>query len=110
MFPLVPGRSRRPNRLFLRLPLASFLIRSNEPLAETPFSLSFAAPSLRPELVRVVAKAHLQTGSWNAAKAQVIATNSLQPRSSSSALRMEQELRQRLMHLTLEQLLLPPMA
>ncbi len=100
----MPGRLCRANWAFLRLHLATSRIRSNAPLAETPFSLSFTAASLRPELVRVVAEAYLQTSSWDAAKAQVISANSLQARSPSSALRMERELRQRLMHLTPEQL------
>jgi hypothetical protein len=52
----------------------------------------------------VVAEAYLQTASWDAAKTQVLAANSLQARSPASAIRMERELRQRLMHLTADQL------
>lgn len=63
-------------------------------------SLSFTAASLRPELIRVIAEAYVATGSWTAAKARVLGTNSLQARSPSSAKRMECELRQRLMRLT----------
>lgn len=65
-----------------------------------PVSLSFTAASLRPELIRVIAEAYLQTGSWEAAKVQVLASNALQARSPSSARRMERELRRRLMRLT----------
>lgn len=73
---------------------------------EQPVSLSFSAASLRPELVRVVAEAFLETGSWAAARDQIIARNSLQLRSPASAVRMERELRQRLMHLTMAELTL----
>lgn len=65
-----------------------------------PFSLSFTAASLRPELVRVLAEAYLKTGSWTSAKSWVLSTNALQARSPASAVRMERELRQRLMCLT----------
>jgi hypothetical protein len=68
--------------------------------SEHPVSLSFTAASLRPELIRVIAEAYVQTGSWESAKAQVLASNALQARSPSSAKRMERELRQRLMRLT----------
>ena len=68
--------------------------------SESPVSLSFTAASLRPELNRVIAEAYLQTGSWETAKVQVLASNALQSRSPSSAIRMERELRQRLMRLT----------
>lgn len=65
-----------------------------------PVSFSFTAASLRPEILRVIAEAYLQTGSWESAKVRVLASNALQARSPSSALRMERELRQRLMRLT----------
>jgi hypothetical protein len=71
---------------------------------EFPYSLSFTAASLRPELVRVVAQAYEETRDWKAAKTQVLAANSLQARSPASARRMERELRQRLMHLSPEQM------
>lgn len=71
---------------------------------EHPVSFSFTAASLRPELVRIIAEAYVQTGSWELAKAKVLATNSLQCRSASSALRLERELRQRLEALTDEQI------
>ena len=71
---------------------------------ESPYSLSFTAASLRPELVRVVAEAYGETKEWTAARSRVLAANSLQARSPSSARRMERELRQRLMHLTPAQL------
>ena len=67
---------------------------------EQPVSFSFTAASLRPEILRVIAEAYLQSGSWESAKSQVLASNALQARSPSSAQRMERELRQRLMRLT----------
>lgn len=69
-------------------------------LSEDQLSFSFVAASLRPELVRIIARAFLQTDSWESAKVQVLSTNALQARSPSSAKRMERELRQRLMRLT----------
>jgi len=63
-------------------------------------SLSFVAASLRPELIRVIAEAYLQCNSWESAKVQVLKSNALQARSPASAIRMERELRQRLMRLT----------
>jgi len=68
--------------------------------ANHPFSLSFTAASLRPELVRVIAETFTRTGDWGATKERILATNALQARSPSSGIRMERELRQRLMHLT----------
>jgi len=63
-------------------------------------SFSFIATSLRPELARVIAEAYLRTGSWESAKTGVLASNALQTRCRGSAIRMERELRQRLMRLT----------
>jgi len=71
--------------------------------SEQPVSFSFTAASLRPELIRIVAEAYLQTGSWESAKAQVLALNALQCRSARSAVRLERELRQRLESLTYDQ-------
>jgi hypothetical protein len=71
--------------------------------SEQPVSFSFTAASLRPELIRIVAEAYLQTGSWESAKAQVLALNALQCRSARSAVRLERELRQRLESLTHDQ-------
>lgn len=67
---------------------------------EHPVSFSFTAASLRPELVRVIAEAYLQTGSWESAKEQVLSKNALQARSPSGAKRLERELRPRIMRLT----------
>lgn len=72
--------------------------------SEQAVSFSFTAASLRPELMRIIAEAYLQTGSWQSAKTQVLATNALQCRSASSALRLERELRQRLETLTHDQI------
>ena len=68
------------------------------------FNLSFTAASLRPELARIIAEIYLQEGNWPAAKARVLASNALQCRTTTSAVRMETELRRRLMHLTPTQL------
>jgi hypothetical protein len=51
-----------------------------------------------------MAEAFVQTGSWQLAKAKILATNALQCRSASSALRLERELRQRLETLTHDQI------
>jgi hypothetical protein len=69
-------------------------------------SFSFIAASLRPELLRVIAEAYLRTGSWDSAKIEVLASNALQTRSRGSAIRMERELRQRLMRLTPDEIVL----
>ena len=71
---------------------------------EHPVSFSFTAASLRPELVRIMAATFVQTGSWDLAKAKILATNALQCRSASSALRLERELRPRLKTLTHDQI------
>ncbi len=68
------------------------------------YNLSFTAASLRPELARIVADHYMTTGDWDATKRQVLSSNALQCRSSSSAVRLERELRQRLQLLTGEQL------
>jgi hypothetical protein len=68
--------------------------------SEHPVSLSFVAASLRPEFIRIIAEAYLQCNSWESAKVQVLKSNALQARSPASAIRMERELRQRLMRLT----------
>jgi hypothetical protein len=58
------------------------------------------AASLRPELLRVIAEAYLQAGSWEVVRRQVLTSNSLQARSSKSSQRLESELRHRLERLT----------
>lgn len=73
---------------------------------QAPYNLGFTAASLRPELARILADAYLAAGHWGKAKEQVLASNALQCRSPRSAVRLERELRQRLEHLTNEQLVL----
>lgn len=51
-----------------------------------------------------MAETFVQTGSWDLAKAKILATNALQCRSASSALRLERELRPRLKTLTHDQI------
>lgn len=70
------------------------------------YNLSFTAASLRPELARIVAESYLATGDWNLAKDHILASNSLQYRSASGAIRLERELRQRLQTLTHDQIVL----
>jgi len=67
---------------------------------QAEYNLSFTAASLRPELARIVAECYLKTGSWDLTKDHVLITNSLQCRSTSSAIRLERELRRRLEKLT----------
>lgn len=77
------------------------------PRQETPpYSLSFTAASLRPELARIVAECFLAVGDWALVKDRILSTNALQCRSASSAIRLEMELRQRLETLTRDQLVL----
>jgi len=68
------------------------------------YNLSFTAASLRPELARILSEVFLETGDWEVTKARVLASNALQARSPSSAMRLERELRQRLQCLMPEQL------
>ena len=70
------------------------------------YNLSFTAASLRPELARIVAECFLTVGDWARVKERILATNALQCRSTSSAVRMESELRQRVQTLTRDQLML----
>ena len=74
--------------------------------ASASYNLSFTAASLRPELVRIIAENFLAAGDWDLAKERILASNALQCRSASSAIRLERELRQRLGALTRDQLLL----
>jgi len=71
---------------------------------DTPYSLSFTAASLRPELGRIVAEIYLACSDWDEAKKRVLAENALQSRTPASAVRMEREMRQRLQSLTQRQL------
>ncbi len=68
------------------------------------YNFSFMAVSLRPDLARIVAELFLAERDWNAVKRRVLATNALQCRTTSSAIRMERELRLRLATLTDKQL------
>jgi hypothetical protein len=68
------------------------------------YSFSFMAASLRPELARVVAEIYLDLGDWSLVKDRILASNALQARTTSSAIRMEREMRLRLATLTKNQL------
>lgn len=74
------------------------------PVSIAPYNLSFTAASLRPELARIVAEQFLVERDWERTKANILSGNALQCRSPSSAIRLEREIRQRLMKLTLAQL------
>jgi hypothetical protein len=65
-----------------------------------PYSLSFTAASLRPELARVVAETYLECGDWQEMRRRVLAGNALQSRTPSSGIRMEREMRQRMQTLS----------
>ncbi len=54
---------------------------------QTEYNLSFTAASLRPELARIVVECYLTAGSWDRAKEQILRSNALQCRSTSSAIR-----------------------
>jgi hypothetical protein len=79
--------------------------RSRESI-EDGYHLSFTAASLRPELARIVAECFLTVGDWALVKERILATNALQCRSASSAIRLESEMRQRLETLTHDQMVL----
>lgn len=64
------------------------------------YTLGFTAASLRPDLARILAERYLLTGDWGKAREAVLSDNALQAKSRASAIRMERELRQRLMLLT----------
>lgn len=68
------------------------------------YSFGFIGATLRPDLARVVAEVFLEEGSWDAARARIIASNALQCRTRLTLRRMEQELRLRLATLTPAQL------
>jgi hypothetical protein len=73
-------------------------------VTEQPYSLSFTAASLRPELCRVLAEHFLKLSDWEVARREILESNALQARAPRTGLRLERELRQRLMTLTPEQL------
>lgn len=78
-----------------------YLMFMESPLA---YNLSFTSASLRPELARIVAEYYRKEGDWIATKERILATNALQARSASTAIRLERELRQRLATLSEEQI------
>ena len=69
-----------------------------------PYSLGFTAASLRPELARIMAEAFLDCGDWKQTRERILAENALQATASSSAGRMEREIRPRLQTLTQRQI------
>jgi bacteriophage exclusion system BrxA-like protein len=70
------------------------------------YNLSFTAASLRPELARIVAECYLKMRSWDLTKDYVLRANALQCRSTSSAIRLERELRRRLERLTEDEMVI----
>lgn len=68
------------------------------------YNLSFTAASLRPELARIIAENYLSCYDWDVAKQKVLKNNALQSRTTSSAVRIERELRQRIQTLTVPQI------
>jgi hypothetical protein len=78
-------------------------MRSDRRPAER-YSLTFTAASLRPELARIVAEAYLECGDWQETRRRVLASNALQARTSSSGVRMEREMRQRIQTLSSDQI------
>ena len=68
------------------------------------YNLGFTSASLRPELARILAEYYRTIGDWAATKERVLATNALQARNASSAVRLERELRRRLATLSEEQI------
>lgn len=68
--------------------------------SKKPYSLSFTAASLRPEVARTLVEHFLRTDSWDAAKRTVLADNAVQARAPASAIRLEREIRKRLQTLT----------
>ncbi|OGG52262.1 MAG: hypothetical protein A3F84_09095 [Candidatus Handelsmanbacteria bacterium RIFCSPLOWO2_12_FULL_64_10] len=75
-----------------------------EPEQNQPYSLSFTAASLRPELARIIAEAFLACGDWGQARQRVLTENTLQARTPASAIRMEREIRQRIETLSRRQI------
>jgi len=69
-------------------------------LVQAEYNLSFTAASLRPELARIVAEFYLKVSNWDLVRDHVLRSNALQCRSTSSAIRLERELRRRLGKLT----------
>lgn len=74
--------------------------------ASGQYNLGFTAASLRPELARIIAEAYLDARDWELARRRVLESNALQAKSPSSGRRMESELRQRLVKLTEEELVI----
>ena len=74
--------------------------------SSSSYNLSFTAASLRPELARIIAERYLSLGDWKSTRENILSSNALQCRSSSSLMRLERELRSRLEKLTRNQILL----
>jgi hypothetical protein len=68
------------------------------------YNLSFTAAALRPDLAGILARTYQDTKDWDLCREQILSTNALQCRTASSAIRLERELRQRLQHLTSNQI------
>lgn len=77
---------------------------SSPPSTQKSYVFGFTAASLRPELLRIVAERFLESGSWDETKHRILSANELQCRSSTSAQRLERELRPRLQTLSQRQL------
>ena len=77
---------------------------SIDPKQDDSYSMTFTAASLRPELARVVAEVYLDCNDWEEAKKRILRDNSLQARTTASAIRMEREMRQRLQTLSRQQI------
>jgi len=67
------------------------------------FSLGVTALSLRPELARIMADTFSKSSSWHEARSKIISSNAFQARTTTSASRIEIELRRRLSSLTPQQ-------
>ncbi|MCF7764830.1 MAG: DUF1819 family protein [Verrucomicrobia bacterium] len=80
--------------------------RPNPGPISSDYNLGFTAASLRPELARIVAECYLKNQDWHLAKEWILSSNALQCRTSTSANRLERELRHRLATLTQDQLIL----
>jgi hypothetical protein len=52
----------------------------SDPSRIQPYSLTFTAASLRPDLAWIIAEAYLECGDWQDARRRILANNSLQAR------------------------------
>jgi hypothetical protein len=74
------------------------------PAPTKPYTFGFTAASLRPELLLIIAERFLHNGCWEKTKEVILATNELQCRTTTSAQRIEREIRPRLQCLSHNQL------